>query len=93
MKKRAHIYMHGDVDGVGFRFLVKQKAQSLSLKGYCIQNADKEIEIDIEGDVNQLDEFIQFIQKGVSPLSKENAFGIEMNDDLKGYTKMVSDIV
>lgn len=85
--------MHGDVDGVGFRFLVKQKAQSLSLKGYCIQNEDKEIEIDIEGDVNQLDEFIQFIQKGVSPLSNENAFGIEMYDDLKGYTKMVSDIV
>ena len=85
--------MHGDVDGVGFRFLVKQKAQSLSLKGYCMQNEQQEIIIDIEGDINRLDEFIEFIQKGVSPLSKENAFEIEIFDQLKGYTKMESDIV
>ncbi|MFJ8064972.1 acylphosphatase [Psychrobacillus sp. NPDC096426] len=93
MKKRAHIHMHGDVDGVGFRFLVKQKAQSLSLKGYCMQNEQQEIIIDIEGDVNHLDEFMEFIQKGVSPLSKENAFEIEIFDYLKGYTKMETDIV
>lgn len=85
--------MHGDVDGVGFRFLVKQKAQSLSLKGYCMQNELQEIVIDIEGDVNRLDEFIEFIQKGVSPLSKENAFEIEISDQLIGYTKMETDIV
>ncbi|MDI2588960.1 MULTISPECIES: acylphosphatase [unclassified Psychrobacillus] len=93
MKKRAHILMHGDVDGVGFRFLVKQKAQSLSLKGYCMQNEQKDIIIDIEGDLNRLDEFIEYIQKGVSPLSKDNAFEIELFDHLKGYTKMESDIV
>lgn len=85
--------MHGDVDGVGFRFLVKQKAQSLSLKGYCMQNEQLEIIIDIEGDVGRLDEFIEFIQKGVSTLSKENAFEIEIFDHLKGYTKMESDVV
>ncbi|MET0786093.1 MAG: acylphosphatase, partial [Paenisporosarcina sp.] len=27
--------MHGDVQGVGFRFLAKQKAGELRLKGYC----------------------------------------------------------
>jgi len=93
LKKRAHIQMHGDVDGVGFRFLVKQKAQSLSLKGYCRQNELQEIIIDIEGNVNQLDEFIGYIQKGVSPLSKQNAFEIEIFDHLVGYTKMETDIV
>lgn len=85
--------MHGDVDGVGFRFLVKQKAQSLSLKGYCIQNVKSKIIIDVEGDIHSLEEFIEYIQKGVSPLSKDNAFEIELFDDLKDYTIMESDIV
>lgn len=93
MKKRAYIQMHSDVDGVGFRFLVKQKAQSLGLKGICKQADDKMIIIDIEGDTNQLEEFLAFIQKGVSPLSQTNAFRIEIFDGLKGYTSMESDIV
>ncbi|WP_427138784.1 acylphosphatase [Psychrobacillus psychrodurans] len=93
MKKRAFIQMHGDVDGVGFRFLVKQKAQSLGLKGSCKQTNDKLIVIDIEGDSEQLEEFLEYIQKGVSPLSQTNAFSIELYDDLKGYTTMESDIV
>lgn len=93
MKKRAYIQMHGDVDGVGFRFLVKQKAQSLGLKGICKQTKDKLIVIDIEGGTNQLEEFIEYIQRGVSPLSQTNAFRIELFDELKGYTSMESDIV
>jgi acylphosphatase len=93
MKKRAYMQMHGDVDGVGFRFLVKQKAQSLGLKGSCKQTNDKLIVIDIEGDSKQLEEFLEYIQKGVSPLSQTNAFRIEFYDELKGYTTMESDIV
>lgn len=93
MKKRAYIQMHGDVDGVGFRFLVKQKAQSLGLKGYCKQTSDKLIVIDIEGDTKQLDQFLEYIQKGVSPLSQTNAFRLELFEELKGYTSMESDIV
>ncbi|WP_277584365.1 acylphosphatase [Psychrobacillus antarcticus] len=93
MKKRAYIQMHGDVDGVGFRFLVKQKAQSLGLKGYCKQTVDKLIVIDIEGDTKQLNHFLEYIQKGVSPLSLTNAFRLELFEELKGYTSMESDIV
>ena len=93
MKKRAYIQMQGDVNGVGFRFLVKQKAQSLGLKGSCKQTDDKLIVIDIEGDMIQLEEFLQYLQKGVSPLSKTNAFQIEIFDELQGYTSMQSDIV
>lgn len=93
MKKRAYIQMHGDVDGVGFRFLVKQKAQSLGLKGSCKQTEDKLIHIHIEGNIQQLEEFLEYIQKGVSPLSQTNAYRIELFDELKGYTSMESDIV
>lgn len=93
LNKRAHIIMRSDVDGVGFRFLVKQKAQSLGLKGQCKQNNEKDIMIDIEGNTNSMEEFIQFIQKGVSPFMKNNSFEIEFFDDLIGYTTMETDIV
>ena len=85
--------MHGDIHGVGFRFLVKQKAQSLGLKGVCKHNEKIGYIIDIEGNKNSLDEFLIYIQKGVSPFTLNNAFEIEVFEELKGYTLMESDIV
>ena len=41
--------MHGDIHGVGFRFPVKQKAQSLGLKGVCKVIENNRVFIDIEG--------------------------------------------
>lgn len=85
--------MHGDVHGVGFRFLVKQKAQSLGLKGVCKVMENNGVFIDVEGDENSLDEFLIYIQKGVSPFTINNAFEIEIFEELKGYTSMESDVV
>jgi acylphosphatase len=85
--------MHGDVHGVGFRFLVKQKAQALGLKGVCTVMENNGISIDVEGNENSLDEFLIYIQKGVSPLTINNAFEIEFFEELIGYTFMESDVV
>ncbi|QFF98934.1 acylphosphatase [Psychrobacillus glaciei] len=93
MKRRAHIHTYGDVNGVSFRFLVKQKAQSLGLKGICKQNEEKEIIIDIEGNTKSLEEFLNYILKGVSPVTKKNSFEIEFFEDIIGYTTLKTDIV
>jgi acylphosphatase len=93
MKKRAHFIMHGDVQGVGFRFLAKQKASELNLKGYCRAFEQNEIVIEIEGEEEQLDLFVGYIQKGVSPLASITSYSVTFFNDLKGFRIMESDIV
>ncbi|RUL53983.1 MULTISPECIES: acylphosphatase [Lysinibacillus] len=93
MAKRAHIIFFGDVDGTGYRFFIKQKAIVLGLKGFCKLNAKKQIEVEVEGKTNSIDEFLKFVEKGVSPQADSNGFTVEIYDELKGYVTMESDIV
>lgn len=93
MAKRAHIIFFGDVNGTGYRFFIKQKAIELGLKGYCKFNKDKQIELEIEGKSNSIDEFLKFVEKGVSLQANSNSFQVEIFNDLKGYITMESDIV
>ena len=93
MEKRASIEFFGDVYGTGYRFFIKQKAIELGLKGYCILNAKEQIEVEVEGPIKAIDEFLLFVQKGVSPQADSNSFSLELFDELKGYVRMESDIV
>ena len=93
MDKRAYIKFFGDVYGTGYRFFIKQKAIELGLKGYCRLNNEDQIEVEVEGTNKAIDEFLLFVQKGVSLQADSNSFTLELFDDLKGYVRMESDIV
>lgn len=93
MKKRAHIVFTGKVQNHGYRFFIKQKSIEIGLKGSCYLNEHTQIEVDVEGTIEQIDQFLQFVQRGVNPQSENNSFRIELHNDLKGYTSMESDIV
>lgn len=93
MIKRVKFIFFGDVKGTGHRFFIKQKALELGLKGYCRLNGERKLEVEVEGRTKSVDEFISFVQKGVSPQAESNAFTLEIFTNLKGYTAMESDIV
>jgi len=93
MKKRVHIEFFGDVQGTGYRFFIKQKAIELGLKGYCRLNSKNNIEVEVEGKPQSIDEFLSFVEKGASSQSTSNSFNVELFDDCVGYTTMQSDIV
>lgn len=93
MKKRLHIEFFGDIHGTGYRFFIKQKAIELGLKGYCRLNGKDNIEVEVEGTTQAIDEFLHFVQKGASPQAKSNGFTFELFEDCVGYTHMESDIV
>ena len=93
MDKRVKFIFSGDVKGTGHRFFIKQKAIGLGLKGYCALNARSQLEVEVEGSMKAVDEFIHFAQKGVSLQAETNEFTLEIFHDLKGYTTMESDIV
>lgn len=93
MAKRVKIIFFGDVKDNGHRFFIKQKAIELGLKGYCELNGTHQLEVEVEGSTNAVDEFIHFAQKGVSLQAQSNQFTLEIFDNLKGYKVMKSDIV
>lgn len=91
--KRAHIEFYGEVQGTGHRFFIKQKAYELGLKGFCQLIDNQVLEVEVEGEVDAVDEFIRFIVKGVSLQVESNNFKLQTYETLKGYTAMRSDIV
>ncbi|WP_332650197.1 acylphosphatase [Lysinibacillus sp. 54212] len=93
MGKRVKIEFFGDVKGTGYRFFIKQKAIELGLKGYCQLNHDEKLEVEVEGSTKAIDEFIDFVQRGVSLQAESNQFNVRVFEDLIGYTVMKSDIV
>lgn len=93
MSKRVKIEFFGDVKGTGHRFFIKQKAIELGLKGFCQLSHNEKLEVEVEGNSKEIDEFIEFVQKGVSVQAQSNQFNVQVFNDLKGYKRMKSDIV
>jgi len=63
-----HIYITGIVQGVGFRPFVYNLAQKLNLLGW-VQNTSGGVNIQIEGQPERVDEFIQWLSSDAPPLA------------------------
>ena len=70
------IKVKGRVQGVWFRKYTFQKAQDLGLKGFVENDLDGSVSIEAEGDLKQLDQFINWLYRG-SPLSKVSSVDYE----------------
>jgi len=66
MKKAAILTIHGHVQGVGFRYYVKQKAEYLEISGFVKNLMNGNVYVEAEGDPEHLDLFIKSCQQGPS---------------------------
>lgn len=62
--ERLHAMVHGDVQGVGFRYFVQRKAHALGLSGWVRNNDDGTVELVAEGPRRDLDELIRAAGEG-----------------------------
>ena len=62
--QRAHIIVHGYVQGVFFRHYTRKTALSLGLKGYVRNMDDGNVEVVAEGSKDKINELIEFCKKG-----------------------------
>ncbi len=60
---RAHLFIYGDVVGVGFRAWMVGKARNLGLTGW-VKNAGREVEAIIEGAKDKVEEMIKLSRNG-----------------------------
>jgi acylphosphatase len=64
MKKAAKIVIQGTVQGVFFRQFCKDNADKLELKG-MVRNLDSgDVELIIEGDMNNIGKMVEIMKKG-----------------------------
>ena len=64
MNSRVHIIVEGLVQGVGFRWFVHRRAESMGVKGWVRNLYDGKVEIEAESDRSLLEEFIKEIKVG-----------------------------
>lgn len=57
MPKRLHIYFHGRVQGVGFRYSVKQLSLEFEVTGWVKNLPDGSVELMAEGERDELETF------------------------------------
>jgi acylphosphatase len=62
VKLRAVV--HGEVQGVGFRWAVQREAGRLGLAGYVENLADGSVRVEAEGDPGHLDQLEAFLRAG-----------------------------
>lgn len=63
-RSRFSAKIHGFVQGVGFRFFVREVANELGVVGYVRNMPDGGVEVLAEGDEAQLAEFLRQLRQG-----------------------------
>jgi acylphosphatase len=61
---RLHVTVEGEVQGVGFRYFVIEKAEQLGLKGWVRNRDHGNVEVCAEGSRYDLEQLIQCLQDG-----------------------------
>ena len=59
--RRLHVFYSGTVQGVGFRYSVLTLAQRFKLNGWVRNCPDERVEVMVEGDVQELERYLQSI--------------------------------
>ncbi len=83
MRKRFFVKVYGRVQGVGFRYFTLTKAKLLGINGYVKNLPDGSVFIDCEGDEENLEIFLAYLQEGPRFGEVER---MELREEtLKGY--------
>ena len=60
----ARFWVSGRVQGVGFRFAARRRAQELGLSGYARNHTDGRVELLAQGEGASIDAFAEWLQRG-----------------------------
>jgi acylphosphatase len=66
MTTRAHVYISGRVQGVGFRAATRRKAATIGVDGWVKNLADGRVEAVFEGESDQVDSMMEWAESGPS---------------------------
>jgi acylphosphatase len=61
---RRHVVVHGQVQGIGFRFSARVEAQRLGVSGWVRNRSDGAVEAEIEGEPPVIDAMLGWFDEG-----------------------------
>lgn len=64
--ERVHLNIQGVVQGVGFRHHTRMKASELGLTGYVKNLPDGTVEVIVEGETQEINQFLDWAHHGPS---------------------------
>ena len=74
---RVHVRVYGAVQGVGFRYFVRQAARQLDLAGYVLNRPDGSVEVEAGGAPDRLDELLRTVEHGPPGARVEGVESVE----------------
>lgn len=84
-KRGLRVHITGVVQGVGFRPFVYGLATRLELAGW-VKNTSAGVDIEVDGNPHQLQDFITALQREIPPLAKIDSLSVEERP-VNGYQK------
>jgi acylphosphatase len=83
---RAHVFVSGIVQGVGYRYSTVKQARSLGLNGWVRNLDDGRVEAVFEGETTLVEQMIQWCRQGPSAAVVEDvAVEISKPEALRGF--------
>lgn len=82
----VHMVVSGRVQGVGFRYSVRTKALGLGLTGWVKNNDDGTVTIEVEGNEETIEKFIQEIKTNLHSLIRIEHIDLTKSTIRVGYT-------
>lgn len=61
---RAHVVVHGRVQGIGFRQNAASRARSLDVAGWVLNRTDGAVEAVFEGPADRVDSMVSWCRRG-----------------------------
>jgi acylphosphatase len=86
---RLTAWVHGRVQGVGFRWWTRSRALELGLTGYAANKPDGRVEVVAQGPRDACQRLLDLLQSGQTPgrVDKVVADFTEPRDSLEGFTE------
>ncbi len=85
-KTRAHVFISGKVQGVGYRYFTMRQAEKMGSNGWVRNLPDKRVEAVFEGSKAVVEEMIRWCHQGPpGAVVKEVVVEYEMPQELRGF--------
>jgi acylphosphatase len=85
--KAVQVFYEGRVQGVGFRYSVRQIAKGFNVTGWVRNLADGRVELQANGELEEVDAFLEGIRQSElgSLIRKESANALTTPPDTNGF--------
>ncbi|MFW5746847.1 MAG: acylphosphatase [Nanoarchaeota archaeon] len=80
-----HCVFHGNVQGVGFRYRTRQKAQEYGVAGWVKNLPDGTVEAVFEGDEESVDAVVDYCKRSISRVDRLEEEVVSVRD-LNGFS-------